>query len=498
MLTKGDPHQLEGAAFLAERFEYAALGAEQGTGKTWMFLSDIERSYLLGDIDCALVIAPNGVHTNWTRIEIPLHLGEEVAETRTWYSGLGKKATRHLYQITEPQTHYGDKLRIALVNYESLISEKCMAFCRAFLNSGRCRIVLDESHYIMNSGSVRSKQCKRLGALAVSRRIGSGTLSGNGPQNVFSQFQFLGDGEPLLGTTSERAFIAEYCQLLPIDHPIMQAAMSRTRRGVPQIIARDGLNRPIYKNLPQLIALMAPHTFVVDKSVLNLKPKQFHNVYFQLSPKERKAYEELRESLYYVFQDGSEQRFEPLTVRRKLAQITSGFILTEEGDVEMVKDSNALAGRVRALKTAIETHAAGKQFIVWTNLKEEVKLVLKALEDLNISAVEYHGDTPRDQRAENIDLFQAGKARAFVANQQAGGTGLTLTAATVAIFFSNEPSIITRKQAEDRNHRRGTTEQINYVDLVAPDTLDEDVAITLQQKGDLAKAIMGGIQRKGK
>jgi SNF2 family DNA or RNA helicase len=80
--------------------------------------------------------------------------------------------------------------------------------------------------------------------------------------------------------------------------------------------------------------------------------------------------------------------------------------------------------------------------------------------------------------------------RFFVANPQAGGTGLTLTAANTAIYFSNSFSLEERLQSEDRCHRIGTKEPVVYIDLVAADTVDERIAAALQSKAATAEEIL--------
>ncbi|WLW40874.1 hypothetical protein GNAINCEL_00092 [Serratia phage KKP 3709] len=52
-----------------------ALLMEMGLGKTWTILADAERYFEAGKIDALVVLAPNGVHTNWIRREAPAHLG---------------------------------------------------------------------------------------------------------------------------------------------------------------------------------------------------------------------------------------------------------------------------------------------------------------------------------------------------------------------------------------------------------------------------------------
>jgi hypothetical protein len=87
-------HQKVGGELLAANPEFFGLGAEQGTGKTWMLLEDAERQWREKRATGILVIAPKGVHTNWVRREIPTHL--EIPVAADYYmSGAGKRRARN-------------------------------------------------------------------------------------------------------------------------------------------------------------------------------------------------------------------------------------------------------------------------------------------------------------------------------------------------------------------------------------------------------------------
>jgi SNF2 family DNA or RNA helicase len=105
--------------------------------------------------------------------------------------------------------------------------------------------------------------------------------------------------------------------------------------------------------------------------------------------------------------------------------------------------------------------------------------------------VQYQGATSKKEREAAVDAFQAGEVRAFIGIAAAGGTGLTLTAATTAIYYSNTLKLVERLQSEDRCHRIGTTEHVVYIDLVAVETRDEDIAAALQHKEEVAAYILG-------
>ena len=96
-------------------------------------------------------------------------------------------------------------------------------------------------------------------------------------------------------------------------------------------------------------------------------------------------------------------------------------------------------------------------------------------------------------RQEHIALFQQknGPTRYFVGNAQTGGYGITLTAASTVVYYSNSYDLEKRLQSEDRAHRSGQTGSVTYVDLMAENTIDERIVKALNKKINIANEIMG-------
>ena len=105
-------------------------------------------------------------------------------------------------------------------------------------------------------------------------------------------------------------------------------------------------------------------------------------------------------------------------------------------------------------------------------------------------AVSYHGGISNDQRASSVERFQNDpKVRYFIGQPQSGGIGLTLTAADYAIYYSNSFDLETRLQSEDRCHRIGTKNNITYIDIEAPKTIDTKIIKALRDKKSLADIV---------
>ena len=101
--------------------------------------------------------------------------------------------------------------------------------------------------------------------------------------------------------------------------------------------------------------------------------------------------------------------------------------------------------------------------------------------------------TPQDQRQKNIDSFQDKKSpvRFLVGTTATGGYGITLTAASTMIYYSNGYDLEKRQQSEARIDRIGQESPMTYIDIMAEDTIDDKIVIALRKKVDIASQIMG-------
>src|SRR5687768_2599511 len=104
------------------RMPYFALVPEQGTGKTWIVINNVADLWSSGDCDALLVLAPNGVHSNWTRLEIPKHMPDWVRwRAADWVSGGTKKEKAAIESLYDSPC--SGELRILTMNWEAIQSK---------------------------------------------------------------------------------------------------------------------------------------------------------------------------------------------------------------------------------------------------------------------------------------------------------------------------------------------------------------------------------------
>ena len=106
--------------------------------------------------------------------------------------------------------------------------------------------------------------------------------------------------------------------------------------------------------------------------------------------------------------------------------------------------------------------------------KEPLSVLKDSLKEYN--PVLITGDIPDDEVEKNKDKFQNdNNYKVMLATTQKAGTGLTLTAASYAIFLDTPWTNAEFEQAQDRIHRIGAKKSVTIYELITKDTIDERV-----------------------
>lgn len=486
--TKPYAHQLQ----CLERFSNHAafaLTAEMGTGKTWIAMMDLAQHWLDGQCDAALVMAPNGVHDNWVRRELPKHMPEAIA-----WKALAWKPKKSVQEALTEFCKPTKPLRIFTMNWEAMSTEKGFEMAKAFCERAkRLAIICDESDEMKNPKAGRTKAMMRLRCYSEWRRILTGTPFDGTPFSAFSQYNFL--DPKILNCTNYAAFKSRYAEMLKPGNPLLNAIIKNGNlRFVPQVVEKDKHGRPKYRDLDKLSAILAPHTFrVLKKDCLDLPEKIYKTVSFDMTLAQWKVYRKAEKENRLAY-EGNDTPFARLTIANKLSQITSGYYLHPHSE-EPVRIPGAnpklelLRERVRVLMEA------GESVIIWARYTVQILDIAKALTEDGHRVVTYYGDVDSETRSANIDAFERGEAKVFIGNQQAGGTGITLVAASYVIYFSNNFRLRDRLQSEDRAHRIGQTKNVTYVNFIANETVDEEVVEALINKQEVSEMIQSGAIR---
>lgn len=219
---------------------------------------------------------------------------------------------------------------------------------------------------------------------------------------------------------------------------------------------------------------------------LDLPKKTTVDVRIDLSPAQRKAYDELVTQCLTELPDGERVKTEDgIAMLGKLRQVATGLDLLS-GDVT---DSSKLDYAVEMIKDGEDD-----EFVVFSWYKAAVSALEQRLAAAGIDSWVVTGDVPQRDRDTAIERFTAGEKRVFIGTLSTLGESVNLQRANNAVFLDRSWNPGTNSQATDRVYRQGQKRPVTITHLVAKDTVDElNVLPALANKEALRAAILGGI-----
>ena len=464
--TKPYEHQLDAlkASWDKENFAYFM---EMGTGKSKVLLDNAAVLYDKGLINALLLIAPKGVYKNWFDSEIPVHLPDHIETNIVLWktSDKSKKQQLLLNSLFKSGTH----LNILIMNVESFSSGNGAEFAYKFLSAHpKSMVAIDESTTIKTPTSNRTKNILKLSDHCKYRRILTGSPVTKSPLDLYSQCQFL---DPwLLDHQSFYTFRARYsiCKKIQVNG-----------RQVEIVVG--------YRNLGELSEKIKPFSKrILKDDCLDLPEKSYVKHYVELTKEQKKVYEQMKKEAIAFLDDKMQSSATVMTQLMRLNQITCGHFTADDGTIKVLPCS-----RLAELMSILE-NVEGKT-IIWSHYTHDVRRIIKEIKRVygDESVVDYYGATDTDARSTNIKRFQTDdKCRFFVGTTHTGGYGITLTAGSNMIYFSNGYDLEKRQQSEARIDRIGQTRKMTYIDIMTQDTIDERIVKALRNKVNIANKIM--------
>ena len=475
--TKPYNHQLASMGAILNHFKKGekefALLMEMGCGKTKVLIDASSYLYDNGFIFGILVICPNGVKGTWVN-EIETHMADHVDRNVVVWTG--QKTKKHEEElntlfITEPAKVH---LNILIMNVDAFATERGKKFADRFLMTRQSLMAVDESTVIKNPSALRTKAITKLGVLARYRVIMTGSPITNSPEDLYSQCNFL--NHELLGFSSIYTFRARHCQ------------MQRLSFGGRSFNKVTG-----YKNLNELNYKLQKFSYrVLKKDALDLPPQIWMKRVVPMTTEQLDAYMQMKRTALVQLKTETLTTTSVLAQMIRLHQIVCAHMATEDGKVLSLPNN-----RIKELLAILEEH--GGKAIIWANYRHDIKEIEKTLQKKfgPKSVVTFYGDTPQSIRQEHITNFQEDSVtKYFIGQPMTGGRGITLTAAHLSIFYSNNYDLEIREQAEARNHRIGTSSKVTYIDLISEGTVDEKIIYALRNKINLATSVLAEDIRK--
>ena len=464
--TKPYQHQLNALALSWEK-PYFAYFMEMGTGKSKVLIDNIAMLYDKGKINGALIIAPKGVIGTWYKDQIPGHMPDHVEyKAVMWQANINIKQQKKLDTLFET----GEDLHILVMNVESFSTKKGIEFAYKFLSCHNTMMTIDESTTIKNPDAKRTKNICKLGPHAKYRRILTGSPITKSPLDLYKQCDFL--APELLGHSSYYSFRTRYA--------IMKTA-NFGGRSVQIVVG--------YRNLPELTDMLKAFSYrVLKDECLDLPKKTFMKRVVKLTKEQEYAYKQMSQLALAQFQGKLMTTATVMTQLMRLHQITCGHFTADDGTIKDLKNN-----RTDELSDLLnEVHG---KVVIWAHYQYDVETIVERIkkEHGDNSVVTYYGLTPQDQRQDNIKKFQdkEGPVRFLVGTTATGGYGITLTAASTMIYYSNGYDLEKRQQSEARIDRIGQESPMTYIDLLAENTIDDRIVVALRKKVNIASQIMG-------
>ena len=464
--TEPYAHQIKALEMSWDR-PYFAYFMEMGTGKSKVLIDNISMLYDNGKINGVLIVAPKGVVKNWYEGEIPTHLVDHIEyKSVLWQSSITQTQQKNLDSLFET----GEDLHILIMNVEALSTKKGYDFAQKFLFSHRAMMAVDESTTIKNPEAKRTKNICQLGLATKYNRILTGSPVTKSPLDLYKQCEFLSPG--LLGHESYYTFRTRYA--------VMRTA-NFGGRSVQIVVG--------YRNLDELSEKLKAFSYrVLKDECLDLPKKTFMKRTVSLTPDQMKVYKEMSKLALASFNGKMMTTATVLTQLMRLQQITCGNFIADDGTMHELATN-----RLPELMDLLD-EIEGK-VVIWANFQRDVHRIIEAInkEYGPDSFVDYYGLTPQEDRQKNIKKFQDpnSKVKFFIGTTQTGGYGITLTAASTMIYYSNGYDLEKRQQSEARIDRIGQERPMTYIDIICENTVDTRIVKALRKKVNIATQIMG-------
>jgi SNF2 family DNA or RNA helicase len=493
-------HQKVGILALVQNAIFA-LFDEMGAGKTKQVIDAAQFLFELGVIDRVLIVAPAAVRSVWYDQmfgELAKHLWVGVfpstimefhSNSRIWYFN----------SETKPKGRY---LQWMVTNYDFIRMKvrltQLLPFCTM-----KTLLVLDESSAVKNQKAQQSKACFQLRQKCGRVVLLNGTPIANHPGDMYSQGNIM--DRKILDCSSYWAFRSRYAvmggwqQKQIVKWRDVEDIQKRFAPYVLRRLKKDCLDLP--EKLPSVVLSVA------------------------LSDASWKIYKEMRDEMVAWLSDSTvSQAPQAITKVMRLAQVTSGFL---GGIEEMVLQETPLppdwdpahyepANEEPTLITKLQEIGREKldgflhrcaewweedphlKLLVFSRFRPEILRAVTELRQLltsNAAVGTIIGGQKKAEREYALRLLDPRTApdgpAVVVASTGAGGMGLNLTASHTVVYLSNDYSLKTRLQSEDRVHRPGQVNITSYFDFVATGpsgqkTIDHKVLAALMKKENLA------------
>lgn len=439
------PFQRAGIAYVLARFDRGQkgvlIGDEMGLGKTIQALGVVNAR---PDFRRVLVVCPASLRLNWAR------------EAERWLIN-----SRPIEVINGGRPDWTHQEALWVVNYERL--KEVPEAARFDL------IIFDEAHYVKNEKAQRSRHARSLAARARHVLLLTGTPLANRPIELWNPLRIMGADRVFGGFW---AYARRYCGAYHNGYGWDFRGASNLEELQVRLRERwmvRRLKRDVLKELPRKIRQVIPlppdaalKRLIRQEQELQDALVRYDELLARLREAEALEDEEAFRAVLAELEGVKEAFSEMARVRREIGEAKVPIVLQHVQD--LLEEEQKL--------------------VIFAHHKDVVRALADGLEDYRPVVVT--GDSSLQERQNAVDAFQDDPTvRVFIGTLGAASTGITLTAARVAIFAEIDWVPATLQQAEDRIHRIGQQDVALVQYLVVEGSLEAYMAETVAQKLDV-------------
>lgn len=436
-----DDHQVRNVALMTIP---GSLGAcvfdEQGTGKTVSLIAAFDLLVEHNDADVLLVVAPKSM------------VGEWASEIAKFTDGL------YRVEILEgPRSAKSRKLGtgadVFVCNYET--AQSSADDLRLMCERKRTVVAVDESFNVKNPQAQRTTAVAELREWCVRAFVLCGTPAPNRPDDIVAQVSFVDHG---------RAFSDAR---LPDEPAARRAAIAEVLDS--EVVFTRNLKGVVLPDLPS---------------------RTFTELNVELEPSQRAIYDMVAGDLVDELSSANDAEF---------AARYTHFLARRASLLRTCSDpagvDPAFAGtpaKIAVLDTLLAGWiAAGEKVVVWSFYRATLDLLERRYAQYGVARVDGSVSDVSARREAVRSFQQDAVTRVFVGNPAAAGAGITLHTAAVSVYESMSNQAAHYLQSLDRTHRRGQTRDVEYVTLLAADTVEAQEFERLKSKASQQADLLG-------
>jgi len=480
------PHQRAGVEFLVTA-KRALLADEPGLGKTAQAIRALKKMHDNGeDIFPVLIVCPNTLKRNWER------------EFDKWWPGVNVTVINGT--ATQRRAQFDQQSDVIIINWESLRTHSrlssygSMSLARCVdckghdsrITPARCEVhprelnniefkavIADEIH---RSKDPKSKQTRALWSATGDADIRFALTGTPIANNVVDLW-------PILHWLSPKEWPSKSKWIDRMVDTMINAFGGMIVLGVKAHMEEEfyaAINPRMRRMLKSRVLPWLPEVITERRDV-------------EMGTKQQKAYKQMLEHMITLLEreEGTVESVvapNPLTQTLRLLQFASSYaeISVDETGEERLFLSDPSC-KIDALMDDIKNGDFGDDSVAVCAVSRQLIDLLSAR--LTKEGIEHGlitGAQDADERQKSIDDFQSGRTKWILFTAQAGGVGVTLTAARRLVMLQRPWSLVDHKQALDRVHRIGSEihDSVIITDYVTEGTIEERVIQVLETKAD--------------